>query len=1071
MKKQLILFALALLMMVSILPMFVVETEAAPQGSTYSNNATIADRIDEALTLYPSGSYFTKNGKACSSCHKADVDCVANGSNCNCLRYITIDGKKVDLLAVQCFGYARYWQQVLFGCTEANTSKFQKLSGPGGNLSYTKLHVWLYNNQDSLHPGTHLRVRNGNHSVVLLDFNFEQGTITFIECNWDLKCGVEPVRTMSFEDFSTRNNTIEYAYVYKNYHSEYPDTVPAGIKVGINTNANDVSGRELTSHSDIAAKLDKLFAGNAGLYYDSAKTKPVDAELGTKVVNGSTQLYWKYKSASNGTTYGASGYSCYAYAVSAYGTIYDYQHPQLSLNSNHQKVTAAVNNYISYSNFVKWGVRSDLPIYVRIGDEGGSKGHSILVLTYDKDYITYVDGNGDGKGLIAIRKEPWSNTTGTNIYSRKIFYLVQPKTSYYPISSAPTNNTLTIHYDANGGQIASPVAVGTKYEILATDNINVRSGPGTNYDVIGGCAYGSTISVLETKKLSDYTWGRINYKGQTGWVALHEDWIKQVGTVYDHHFYLSSSMVYDKNTSAPAYTQWTYGQKHPDGLYNSATFGLYRDGYTFLGWSLSPNGGAIIDQNAVITPESIVPEIVNGSKTVTMYAIWEKVGCSHEYAYTHDKSCNWVEPCAYHWEECTKCGDKRASEAHHWVPYYLDGGSIMYLESGHIFECVECGMGGLQEHVYDHSCDANCNVCDCPRNIQHVYDNSCDASCNVCGEQRAVTHSYGSSYQSNGVVHWKTCVICGEESEKGMHRVYEEYNSEIHWWGCTVCSYSEPEGHILKEHYDSHGHWVSCSWCNYESATTPHTLTAQYSSNHHWQLCSCGYSTTKVSHTLVWEKTSNGHFQHCRDCDYELPVEVHQLNAPAIVREATCTQEGEMVSRCSLCGHEERAVIPKIDHNYSSSVRDGYKYFTCTICGHTYQEPVSNDPTGNCQNHSYGAFYTVKEATCKEVGLMQQICHNCGHANTQTIEKVSHQFGEWYNFDTAGDAHQERRDCKNCDAYETRKVDHSSPKDDQNETLGDYLFSGCSGSLRLSALSFFALFALIGIITLRKKHF
>ena len=62
------------------------------------------------------------------------------------------------------------------------------------------------------------------------------------------------------------------------------------------------------------------------------------------------------------------------------------------------------------------------------------------MLTYNKDYIVYADGNGDGKGLVAIRKEPWSNITGANIYSRKIVLIVQPKESYYPICDCVSLN-------------------------------------------------------------------------------------------------------------------------------------------------------------------------------------------------------------------------------------------------------------------------------------------------------------------------------------------------------------------------------------------------------------------------------------------------------------------------------------------------------------------------------------------------------------------------------------------------------------------------------------------------------
>ena len=236
---------------------------------------------------------------------------------------------------------------------------------------------------------------------------------------------------------------------------------------------------------------------------------------------------------------------------------------------------------------------------------------------------------------------------------------------------------------------------------------------------------------------------------------------------------------------------------------------------------------------------------------------------------------------------------------------------------------------------------------------------------------------------------------------------------------------------------DSTGHWTYCSGCNYKSPTTPHTLNGKYTNHQHWHECSCGYSTTRINHTFVWYQTSDGHFQYCSDCYYNhsaLYTEPHEMSEPETVRDATCTQDGEMVSWCSLCGYEARSVISKIDHNYSSSVSDGYKHFTCTMCGHTYKEPITDTPTEDCENHVYG---------------------------------------EWYTDDTLDDSKVEYRKCEICGETETRKKNDSSTKDDkdnENETFGDYLFSGCSGALRLSTLSLFALFALMGIVTFRKKR-
>lgn len=189
--------------------------------------------------------------------------------------------------------------------------------------------------------------------------------------------------------------------------------LPSGT--GMITSSSAVSGSEFSAKSSIAKKLDKMFAGDIGLYVDKAKTKLVDAALGTcNVPNNGKYQYWAN---------GHAGTSCFAYANAFYGKFYDGFSPHDPVNGNHQRVKAT--GRITYQNFVSWGVRDDAAVYIREGN------HSIIVLHYDEDYITYVDGNGDGKGLIAIRKEAWQRGSGSNIYNSRPSLIVQPKTSYF----------------------------------------------------------------------------------------------------------------------------------------------------------------------------------------------------------------------------------------------------------------------------------------------------------------------------------------------------------------------------------------------------------------------------------------------------------------------------------------------------------------------------------------------------------------------------------------------------------------------------------------------------------------
>lgn len=208
--------------------------------------------------------------------------------------------------------------------------------------------------------------------------------------------------------------------------------LPSGT--GKITNCNAVSGSEFSSKSSIAKKLDKMFAGDIGLYKDKNKTKLVDASLGTRnVPNNGVYQYW-------GPTPRA-GTSCFAYANAFYGHFYDGVYPHHSLNSNHKVIKAT--GKITYANFVKWGVRDDAAVYIREGN------HSIIVLTYDKNYITYVDGNGDGKGLIAIRKEAWGRGSGANIYNQKPSLIVQPTTKYFPKGNMKSQGSVSCTQGGN----------------------------------------------------------------------------------------------------------------------------------------------------------------------------------------------------------------------------------------------------------------------------------------------------------------------------------------------------------------------------------------------------------------------------------------------------------------------------------------------------------------------------------------------------------------------------------------------------------------------------------------------
>ena len=102
------------------------------------------------------------------------------------------------------------------------------------------------------------------------------------------------------------------------------------------------------------------------------------------------------------------------------------------------------------------------------------------------------------------------------------------------------------------------------------------------------------------------------------------------GSISSDRFKLSSNLVCEGNSVLG--DKWEYDKTKQSGLWNAASFGLYRMGYTFVGWGTTSSGGKIFDQDdASVKPSDLTPDIKNGSCTITLYAIWKPITASFNY--------------------------------------------------------------------------------------------------------------------------------------------------------------------------------------------------------------------------------------------------------------------------------------------------------------------------------------------------------------------------------------------------------------------------------------------------------
>lgn len=187
------------------------------------------------------------------------------------------------------------------------------------------------------------------------------------------------------------------------------------------TDREEVDGSDYTGSAILAAALNDIFDGNANVYYDAEFTKPVNTELGSSRVpnNGVNKYVGPY-----GDNDDNVGTSCWIYANGVYYTLFGECTGNGTAGENSEKLDLTVSdNYnFTYENFLTWGVRPEPGALIRT-----RCGHSMVILDYDAEGVTILDGNGNGKGLIAIREMKWDSQ---NFRAK---YIIQPTQTYFDI--------------------------------------------------------------------------------------------------------------------------------------------------------------------------------------------------------------------------------------------------------------------------------------------------------------------------------------------------------------------------------------------------------------------------------------------------------------------------------------------------------------------------------------------------------------------------------------------------------------------------------------------------------------
>ena len=210
-----------------------------------------------------------------------------------------------------------------------------------------------------------------------------------------------------------------------------------------------------TSSKELATLLTGVFSGDIDIYSNGGCTSEVSMPVGWSM-NKKTTYYLKDKTDSDSI----GGRQCYIYANAVYNKLFKELVGHADDLNHSRVVISGGGNSVSYAQFTRAGIRCGA--YLRTtnrssGAYNGSYGHSMIILSYDADGVTYLEGNGDGDGLVRIDTMTWSGFNSAHLSgrSRYISHVVQPTDDYYNANFV----SYTVTYDANGGSGAPAAQV------------------------------------------------------------------------------------------------------------------------------------------------------------------------------------------------------------------------------------------------------------------------------------------------------------------------------------------------------------------------------------------------------------------------------------------------------------------------------------------------------------------------------------------------------------------------------------------------------------------------------------
>ena len=215
------------------------------------------------------------------------------------------------------------------------------------------------------------------------------------------------------------------------------------------TDVNKAVGGDYTDNSKLKDAFDSVFEGDIDIHSDSGAENEVSMPVGYRM-NINKYYYVKSKVSGNNCI----GMQCYIYANAVYNKLFGEWVRHGDILSHSEVVISGGSGKASYSQFSSAGVKSGAYMRTTINSNGaynGNSGHSLIILSYDKNNISYLEGNADNNGLVRITRQTWDEFNSSELSGRStpryICHVVQPIASKYQELYPVCSHLYTNGYD------------------------------------------------------------------------------------------------------------------------------------------------------------------------------------------------------------------------------------------------------------------------------------------------------------------------------------------------------------------------------------------------------------------------------------------------------------------------------------------------------------------------------------------------------------------------------------------------------------------------------------------------